>query len=86
MQPTQGTFFLDALSMSNYDLILSPGSKLVLYANDIHLIVSENDYTLLQRDMDALCVWSLLNLLSFNVKKYKSMTLSWKKIEHIPHQ
>ena len=60
------------------NLILSPGSKLVLYANDIPLyrpIVSENDYTLLQRDVDALGVWSLLNFLSFNIKKCKSMTL-----------
>ena len=41
------------------DLILSPGSKLVLYADDILLyrpIVSKNDYTLLQRDVDALGV------------------------------
>ena len=66
------------------DLILSPGSKLVLYADDIllyHPIVSENDYALLQRDVDALGVWSLLNLLSFNIKKCKSMTLSRKKMK-----
>ena len=65
-------------------LTLSPGSKLVLYADDILLyrpIVSENDYTLLQRDVDALGVWSLLNFLSFNIKKCKSMTLSRKKMK-----
>ena len=35
----------------------------VLYADDIllyHLIVSENDYILLQRDVDALGVWPLI--------------------------
>ena len=65
------------------DLILSPGSKLVLYADDILLycpVISENDYTLLQRDVDALGVWSLLNL-SFNIKKCKSMTLSQKNMK-----
>ena len=53
------------------NLTLSPGSKLVLYADDILLyrpIVSENDYTLLQQDVDALGVWSLrLTLIERNV-------------------
>ena len=39
------------------DLSLSVGSKLVMYADDILLyrpITSENDFTLLQHDVDAL--------------------------------
>ena len=64
------------------ELVLSMGSKLVLYADDIllyHPIVSESDYTLLQLDVDALGIWSLLNHLSFNIKKCKTMVLSRKK-------
>ena len=51
------------------DLSLSVGSKLVIYvyADDILLyrpITLENDFILLQHDVDALGVWSLLNHLS----------------------
>ena len=69
------------------DLSLSTGSKLVLYADDILLyrpILSGNDYALLQQDVDALGVWSLLNHLSFNTTKCKSMVLSRKRLKTVP--
>ena len=69
------------------DLSLSTGSKLVMYADDILLyraISSEDDYTLLQQDVDALGVWSLLNHLSFNTSKYKTMVLSRKRLKTQP--
>ena len=61
------------------------GSKLVMYADDILLyrpIISEKDYTLLQQDVDALRIWSLLNHLSFNT--CKSMVLSRKRLKTQP--
>ena len=69
------------------DLSLSEGSKLVMYADDVLLycpIISENDYTFLQHDVDALGVWSLLNHLSFNASKCKSMVLSRKRLKTQP--
>ena len=56
------------------DLSLSEGSKLVMYADDVLLyrpIISENDYTFLQHDVDALGVWSILNHLSFIASKWQ---------------
>ena len=69
------------------DLSLSAGSKLVMYADDILLycaISSEDDYTLLQQDVDVLGVWSLLNHLSFNTSKCKTMVLSRKRLKTQP--
>ena len=69
------------------DLSLSAGSKLVMYADDILLyraISSEDDSTLLQQDVDALGVWNLLNHLSFNTSKCKTMVLSRKRLKTQP--
>ena len=41
-------------------------------------------YTLLQQDIDVRRVWSLLNYLSFNVSKCKSMVLSHKRLKTQP--
>ena len=54
--------YIDNISQVN----LSPGSKLVLYADGILLyrpISSVNDYQMLQADIDALSTWSTLNSL-----------------------
>ena len=64
------------------DVVLSEGSKLILYANDILLyrqIHTVQDYAVLQQDVDSLGVWSLLKDLSFNPTKCKSMIISRKR-------
>ena len=69
------------------DVALSEGTKLILYADDILLyrrIYTEKDYAVLQQDVDSLGVWSLLNHLSFNPVKCKSMVLSRKKVRTTP--
>ena len=69
------------------EVVLSEGSKLILYADDIVLyrtIHTEQDYTALQHDVNSLGVWSLRNHLSFNPAKCKSMVLSRKKIQTTP--
>ena len=68
-------------------MVLSEGSKLVLYADDILLyrtIHTELDYAALQQDVDSLGVWSLLNCLSFNPIKCTSMMISRKKVRATP--
>ena len=73
----------------NNDLRLSTGAKLVLYADDIllyHPILTGKDYILLQQDVDVLGVWSLLNHLSFNATKCKTMVLSCKRLKTTPSQ
>ena len=63
-------------------LNLSPGSNLVLYADDMLLcrpISSRDDYTYLQADISAVSKWVDANLLQFNVKKCKVMKTSRKK-------
>ena len=50
-----------------------------LYADDLTLyrpIYSATDYDLLEMDIDKLCVWSDDNLLMFNGRKCKCMTIS----------
>ena len=62
-------------------LSLSPGSNLVLYADDMLLyrpISSHDDYTYLQADINAVSEWVDANLLQFNVKKCKVMKISQK--------
>ena len=62
-------------------LSLSPGSNLVLYADDMLLyrpISSRDDYTYLQADINAVSEWVDANLLQFNVKKCKVMKISRK--------
>ena len=69
------------------EVVLSEGSKLILYADDIILyrtIHTEQDYTALQHDVNSLGVWSLRNHLSFNPAKCKSMVFSRKKIRTTP--
>lgn len=69
------------------DVGLSEGSKLILYADDILLyrkIYTEQDYAVLQQDVDSLGVWSLLNHLSFNPAKCKFMVLSRKEARTTP--
>ena len=60
-----------------HEVVLSEGSKLILYADDIVLyrtIHTEQDYTALQHNVNSLGVWSLRNHLSFNPAKYKSIS------------
>ena len=57
-----------------------PTDDILLY----HPISSEDDYTLLQQDVDVLGVWSLLNHLSFNTSKCKTMVLSRKRLKTQP--
>ena len=69
------------------EVVLSEGSELILYVDDIVLyrtIHTEQDYTALQHDVNSLGVWSLCNNISFNPAKCKSMVLSRKKIQTIP--
>ena len=49
-------------------------------------VCTRNDYVLLQQDVDVLGVWSLLNHLSFNTTKCKTMVLSRKKLKTTPSQ
>ena len=64
------------------DVELAPGSRLVLYADDV-LIYSAvsclSDYQLLQGDIDAICDWSTVQHLTLNPQKCKFMTISRKK-------
>ena len=69
------------------DVVLSEGSKLILYVDDILLyrqIHTMQDYAALQQDVDSLGVWSLLKHLSFNPTKCKSMIISRKKVRTTP--
>ena len=75
--------YIDDISQVN----LSPGSKLVLYADDILLyrpISSVNDYQMLQADIDTLSTWSTLNTMKFNTGKCKTMLISRKKCPRLP--
>jgi len=70
------------------NLPISGGSQLVLYADDILLyrpISRQEDYALLQRDIDNIDSWVSNNYLQFNVAKCKYMLLiSRKRHEVIP--
>ena len=60
----------------------SPGTKLVIYANDVLLyrpIRSPLDYELLQKDIDAVGLWSTSNYLKFNPRKCNAMVFSRKR-------
>ena len=60
---------------------LSNNSRLVLYADDVLIysaISDNNDYQLLQRDINAICDWSTEQYLTLNPQKCKSMTISRK--------
>ena len=64
------------------ELPLSPGSKLVIYADDVLLyrpIRQASDFQLLQQDVDALGVWADNNYLTFNPSKCKAMVFSSRR-------
>ena len=66
---------------------LSPGSRLVIYADDIlfyHPIFSTSNYHALQADIDSLYRWSILNAITFNTSKCKSMVTSRGKNHCLP--
>ena len=61
-------------------------SRILLYADDIKLFRSINtnqDTEALQRDLDALVLWSEKNHLPFNLGKFEKMTFSRKKKNEI---
>ena len=75
--------YIDDISQVN----LSPGSKLVLYADDILLyrpISSVDDYRALQDDIDMLSSWTTLNAMTFNTTKCKTMIISRKRNQCLP--
>ena len=60
-----------------------PGSKLVMYADDVLLyrnILRAEDYVSLQADLDTIDEWSSSNYLQFNLSKCKYMIMSRKKM------
>ena len=62
------------------ELPLSPGSKLVIYADDVLLyrpIRQASDFQLLQQDVDALGAYN--NYLTFNPSKCKAMVFSSRR-------
>ena len=64
------------------DVELAPGSRLVLYADDVLIysaVSCPSDYQLLQGDIDAICDWSTVQYLTLNPQKCKFMTISRKK-------
>ena len=65
------------------ELPLSPGSKLVIYADDVLLyrpIRQASDFQLLQQqDVDTLGVWADNNYLTFNPSKCKAMVFSSRR-------
>ena len=61
------------------ELPLSPGSKLVIHADDVLLyrpIRQASDFQLLQQDVDAFGLWADNNYLTFNPFKCKAMVFS----------
>ena len=59
-----------------------PGSKLVMYADDVLLyrnILRAEDYVSLQADLNTIDEWSSSNYLQFNLSKCKYMVMSRKK-------
>lgn len=69
------------------DTVLSPNSKISLYADDMLLfktIKSNADYADLQKDIDNLTNWVTANHLAFNTSKCKYMLLSRKKYPSYP--
>ena len=57
---------------------LSPGTELVLYADDTkiwRLIETENDHIILQKDIDYLNNWALANKMNFHPSKCKVLSI-----------
>ena len=70
--------YIDSLS----HLQLSPGSKMVFYADDVLLyrsIYLINDYYSLQDDINKIFNWSTTNFLTLNPSKCKQMLISRKR-------
>jgi len=68
-------------------LSLSPGSRLVLYADDILLyrpISCSSNYHLFQADINGISNWATQNKMTFNVSKCKAMHISRKRYPHLP--
>ena len=83
LEPLLFLIYIDDISQVN----LSPGSKLVLYADDILLyrpISSVDDYRALQDDIDMLSSWTTLNAMTFNTTKRKTMIISRKRNQCLP--
>ena len=58
------------------NVVFSPGTKIVLYADDMLLFKPINDaedFMLLQDDMNSLVQWSTSSFLTFNPEKCKFM-------------
>jgi len=69
------------------DIPLSPGTKLVIYADDVLLykpIQSAVNYVLLQKNVDAVVRWSTINYLKFNPTKCKAVVFSRKRSTTAP--
>jgi len=69
------------------DIPLSPGTKMVIYADVVLLykpIQSAVDYVLLQKDVDAVGRWSTINYFKFNPTKCKAMVFSRKRSTTAP--
>ena len=70
------------------NVVFSPGTKLVLYADDMLLfkpINNAEDFMLLQGDMNSLVQWSTSSFLTFNPEKCKFMIVTRKRnLVHSP--
>ena len=70
------------------NVVFSPGTKLVLYADDMLLfkpINNAEDFMLLQGDMNSLVQWSTSSFLTFNPQKCKFMIVTRKRnLVHSP--
>ena len=76
--PLLFVIYINDLAKCNY----CPGSKLIMYADDILLhcyILCTEDYASLQTDLNTNDDWSSSNYLELNLSKCKYMILSRKK-------
>ena len=67
---------------SIFDIVLSSGSKIILYADDMLLykpIKNNQDLLDLQIDIDTICSWTSTNCLHLNATKTKSILITRKK-------
>ena len=75
--PLLFAFYIDDITKT----LLSPGSTLVLYVDDVLLyntISVPQDFLHVQSDLDSLHQWSVANHLALNPQKCKTMILSRK--------
>lgn len=67
---------------SIFDTVLSGGSRIILYADDMVLykpIKNNQDLLDFQNDIDAICSWTSTNSLHLNATKTKSILITRKK-------